>query len=155
MCISDWSSDVCSSDLTLIHEDMKKFFDGYPSKSHPMGQLAALVCSLSTFYPESLDSDMSEEEIDQTIIKLLAKMPTIVSWIFKKSMGHPYMYPKNSLDYVSNFPYMKFGPLTEEYDVDQVVVSAMHQLMILNAYHEKTCSPTTVPIVLYSNPNSY
>src|SRR3546814_1055289 len=83
MCISDWSSDVCSSDLTLIHEDMKKFFDGYPSKSHPMGQLAALVCSLSTFYPESLDSDMSEEEIDQTIIKLLAKMPTIVSWIFK------------------------------------------------------------------------
>src|SRR5690606_30926274 len=74
---------------TLIHEDMKKFFDGYPSKSHPMGQLAALVCSLSTFYPESLEPDMDDDEIDDTIIKLLAKMPTIVSWIYKKSMGHP------------------------------------------------------------------
>ncbi|HEY9561577.1 MAG TPA: citrate synthase [Anseongella sp.] len=140
---------------TLIHEDMKKFFDGYPSKSHPMGQLAALVCSLSTFYPESLDSDMSEEEIDQTIIKLLAKMPTIVSWIFKKSMGHPYMYPKNRLDYVSNFLYMTFGHLTEEYDVDPVVVSAMNKLLILHADHEQNCSTSTVRIVGSSNSNLY
>lgn len=140
---------------TLIHEDMKKFFDGYPSKSHPMGQLAALVCSLSTFYPESLDPDMDEEEVDQTIIKLLAKMPTIVSWIFKKSMGHPYMYPKNKLDYVSNFLYTTFGHRTEEYEIDPVVVNAMNKLLILHADHEQNCSASTVRIVGSSNTNLY
>src|SRR3546814_18064591 len=98
---------------------------------------------------------MSEEEIDQTIIKLLAKMPTIVSWIFKKSMGHPYMYPKNRLDYVSNFLYMTFGNLTEEYDVDPVVVRAMNKLLILHADHEQNCSTSTVSIVGYSNSNLY
>src|SRR5699024_8446556 len=71
---------------TLIHEDMKKFFDGFPSKSHPMGQLSALVGALSAFYPESLNVNATEEEENLTIIKLLAKMPTIVSWIYKKSL---------------------------------------------------------------------
>lgn len=140
---------------TLIHEDMKKFFDGYPSKSHPMGQLAALVCSLSTFYPESLEPEMSDEDVDQTIIKLLAKMPTIVSWIYKKSMGHPYMYPKNKLDYVSNFLYMTFGHRTEEYEIDPVVVNAMNKLLILHADHEQNCSTSTVRIVGSSNSNLF
>src|SRR5690606_4358657 len=140
---------------TLIHEDMKKFFDGYLSKSHPMGQLAAIVCALSTFYPESLEPDMDEEGVDQTIIKLLAKMPTIVSWIYKKSMGHPYMYPKNKLDYVSNFLYMTFGHRTEEYEIDPVVVSAMNKLLILHADHEQNCSTSTVRIVGSSNSNLF
>jgi len=79
---------------TLVHEDMKKFFDGFPSKSHPMGQLSSLVCSLSAFYPESLKQNQTPEELNLSIIKVLAKMPTIVSWIYKKSLGHPYIYPQ-------------------------------------------------------------
>src|SRR5690606_29987176 len=87
---------------TLIHEDMKKFFEGFPTRSHPMGQLSALVGALSAFYPESLNPNASEEEENLTIVKLLAKMPTIVSWIYKKSLGHPVMYPRNGLNFVHN-----------------------------------------------------
>ncbi|HCN83912.1 MAG TPA: citrate (Si)-synthase, partial [Sphingobacteriaceae bacterium] len=101
--------------------DMKKFFDGFPSKSHPMGQLCSLVCSLSAFYPESLDAHPSAEESNLTIIKLLAKMPTIVSWIYKKSLGHPIIYPQNKLDYVSNYLNMTFGQRTEDSVTDPVI----------------------------------
>jgi citrate synthase len=140
---------------TLIHEDMKKFFDGFPSKSHPMGQLVSLVCSLSSFYPESLNSNPSKEELNLTIIKLLAKMSTIVSWIHKKSLGHPLIYPQNKLDYVSNFLNMTFGNRTEEYQIDPVVVDAMNKLLILHADHEQNCSTSTVRIVGSSDANLY
>jgi len=140
---------------TLIHEDMKKFLDGYPSKSHPMAQLASLVCSLSTFYPESLNANSSKEEMNLTIIKLLAKFPTIVSFIYKKSLGHPLIYPKNKYDYVTNFLYMIFGQRTEEIEIDPVVVSAMNTLLILHADHEQNCSSSTVRIVGSSDCNLY
>lgn len=140
---------------TLIHEDMKKFFDGYPSNAHPMGQLISLVCSLSSFYPESLNANQSKEEFDQTIIKLLAKMTTIVSWIYKKSIGHPLIYPQNKLDYVSNFLNMTFGQRTDEYTPDPVVVDAMNKLLILHADHEQNCSTSTVRIVGSSDCNLY
>jgi len=140
---------------TLIHEDMKKFFDGYPSKAHPMGQLVSLVCSLSSFYPESLNSNPTKEEQNLTIIKLLAKMSTIVSWIHKKSLGHPLIYPQNKLDYVSNFLNMTFGNRTEDYIVDPVVVDAMNKLLILHADHEQNCSTSTVRIVGSSDANLY
>lgn len=140
---------------TLIHEDMKKFFDGYPSKAHPMGQLVSLVCSLSSFYPESLNPNPSKEELNQTIIKLLAKMSTIVSWIHKKSLGHPLIYPQNKLDFVSNFLNMTFGNRTEEYVIDPVVVDAMNKLLILHADHEQNCSTSTVRIVGSSDANLY
>lgn len=140
---------------TLIHEDMKKFFDGYPSKAHPMGQLVSLVCSLSSFYPESLNSNPTEDEMNLTIIKLLAKMSTIVSWIHKKSLGHPLIYPQNKLDYVSNFLNMTFGNRTEEYVIDPVVVDAMNKLLILHADHEQNCSTSTVRIVGSSDANLY
>ncbi len=140
---------------TLIHEDMKKFFDGYPSKAHPMGQLVSLVCSLSSFYPESLDPNPVSEEMNLTIIKLLAKMSTIVSWIHKKSLGHPLIYPQNKLDYVSNFLNMTFGNRTEELAVDPVVVDAMNKLLILHADHEQNCSTSTVRIVGSSDANLY
>ena len=132
---------------TLVHEDMKKFFDGFPSKSHPMGQLSSLVCSLSSFYPESLDPHPTKEEFDLTIIKLLAKMSTIVSWIYKKSLGHPVIYPQNRFDYVTNFMYMTFGQRTEEVQIDPVVVDAMNKLLILHADHEQNCSTSTVRMV--------
>ncbi len=140
---------------TLVHEDMKKFFDGFPSKAHPMGQLSSLVCSLSAFYPESLDPNATKEEFDLTIIKLLGKMSTIVSWIYKKSLGHPVIYPQNKLDYVTNFLNMTFGQRTEDVVIDDVVVDAMNKLLILHADHEQNCSASTVRIVGSSDCNLY
>lgn len=140
---------------TLVHEDMKKFFDGFPSKSHPMGQLSSLVCSLSSFYPESLNPHQTQEEQNLTIIKLLAKMATIVSWIYKKSLGHPLIYPQNKFDYVTNYLYMTFGQRTEEVTIDPVVVKAMNVLLILHADHEQNCSTSTVRIVGSADCNLY
>lgn len=140
---------------TLVHEDMKKFFDGFPSKSHPMGQLSSLICSLSSFYPESLNSKQTAEEQNLTIIKLFAKMTTVVSWIYKKSLGHPIIYPQNNLDYVSNFLNMTFGQRTENKEIDPVVVKAMNVLFILHADHEQNCSTSTVRMVGSSDCNLY
>lgn len=140
---------------TLVHEDMKKFFDGFPSKSHPMGQLSSLVCSLSAFYPESLKQNQTPQELNLSIIKVLAKMPTIVSWIYKKSLGHPYIYPQNKYDYVTNFLNMTFGQRTEVIEIDPVIVSAMNTLLILHADHEQNCSTSTVRIVGSSASNIY
>jgi citrate synthase len=140
---------------TLVHEDMKKFFDGFPSKSHPMGMLSSLVCSLSAFYPESLKQNQTDEELDLSIIKMLGKMATIVSWIYKKSLGHPYIYPQNKYDYVTNFLHMTFGQRTEQITIDPVIVNAMNTLLILHADHEQNCSTSTVRIVGSSQSNSY
>jgi citrate synthase len=140
---------------TLVHEDMKKFFDGFPSKSHPMGQLSSLVCALSAFYPESLKSNQTNEEQHLSIIKMLAKMATVVSWIYKKSLGHPVIYPQNKYDYVTNFLHMTFGQRTEEVEIDPVIVSAMNTLLILHADHEQNCSTSTVRIVGSSESNIY
>ncbi|MDP9046739.1 MAG: citrate synthase [Bacteroidota bacterium] len=140
---------------TLVHEDMKKFFDGFPSRSHPMGQLSSLVCALSAFYPESLKPAQTTEELRLSIIKMLAKMPTIVSWIYKKSLGHPYIYPQNKYDFVTNFLHMTFGQRTEQVEIDPVVVSAMNTLLILHADHEQNCSTSTVRIVGSSESNIY
>src|ERR1700742_653993 len=111
---------------TLVHEDMKKFFDGFPSKAHPMGQLSSLVCSLSAFYPESLKSNQTDEELNLSIIKMLGKMATVVSWIYKKSLGHPYIYPKNKYDYVTNFLHMICGQRSEEVQIDPIVVNIIY-----------------------------
>ncbi|MDR6944500.1 citrate synthase [Mucilaginibacter pocheonensis] len=140
---------------TLVHEDMKKFFDGFPSKSHPMGQLSSLVSALSAFYPESLKPAQTTDELNLSIIKMLAKMATVVSWIYKKSLGHPVIYPKNKYDYVTNFMYMTFGQRTEDIVIDPVVVSAMNKLLILHADHEQNCSTSTVRIVGSSESNIY
>ena len=151
--LSSFQSDI--SRHTLVHEDVKKFFDGFPSKSHPMGQLSSLICSLSSFYPESLNSGQSSEEQNLTIIKLFAKMSTVVSWIYKKSLGHPIIYPQNNLEYVSNFLNMTFGQRTEQVIIDPVVVSAMNVLFILHADHEQNCSTSTVRMVGSSECNLY
>ncbi|HEY4322556.1 MAG TPA: citrate synthase [Mucilaginibacter sp.] len=140
---------------TLVHEDMKKFFDGFPSNAHPMGQLSSLVCALSAFYPESLKSVQTDQELHLSIIKMLAKMATIVSWIYKKSLGHPYIYPQNKYDFVTNFLYMTFGQRTEQIEIDPVIVSAMNTLLILHADHEQNCSTSTVRIVGSSESNIY
>lgn len=140
---------------TLVHEDMKQFFEAYPAKAHPMGVLSSMVCSLSTFYPESLDPNRSPEAKDLTIHRLLAKLPTLAAWSYKNAMRHPFMYPKNNLDYCSNFMYMMFGMPTEDYSVDPVIVDALNKLLILHADHEQNCSTSTVRIVGSSQANLY
>lgn len=151
--VADFQNEI--SHHTLVHEDMKKFFDGFPSHSHPMAQLGSLVCSLSAFYPESLELNQTEEEINKTIIKMLAKMSTIVSWIYKKSFGHPVIYPKNKYDYVSNFLHMTFGQRTEDIEIDPVLVDVMNKLLILHEDHEQNCSTSTVRMVGSSDCNLY
>lgn len=140
---------------TLVHEDMKKIFEAYPTNSHPMGQLIAMVSSLSSFYPASLNPNRSQEEKMLTMYRMLAKMPTIVAMTHKKTIGHPIMYPNNSLDYVSNFLTMTFGNVTEPYEPDPVVVDALNKLLILHADHEQNCSTSTVRIVGSSQANLY
>ncbi len=140
---------------TLVHEDMKKIFDAYPTNSHPMGQLIAMVSSLSSFYPASLNPNRNDEAKRLTMYRMLAKMPTIVGMVYKKSIGHPIMYPDNSLDYVSNYLHMTFGNVTEKYITEPVVVEAMNKLLILHADHEQNCSTSTVRIVGSSQANLY
>jgi citrate synthase len=140
---------------TLIHEDMKRFYEAYPAKAHPMGVVASITCSLSTFYPESLNPNRGEEAIDLTIVRLLAKFSTIAAWAYKNSVGHPVIYPRNSLNYVENFMHMMFAMPTEEYDVDPVIVNALDKLLILHADHEQNCSTSTVRMVGSSQANLY
>ncbi len=140
---------------TLVHENVKKFMDAYPANVHPMGVLLAIVSSLSSFYPKSLNPHRSPEEIDRTIHRLIAKTATIAAWTYKKSMGHPYMYPNNKLDYVSNFLSMMFGMRTEEFEVDPVITDALNKLLILHADHEQNCSTSSVRIVGSSQANLY
>jgi citrate synthase len=140
---------------TLVHEDMKQFFEAFPAKAHPMGVLSAMICSLSTFYPESLDPNRSSEAKDLTIHRLLAKLPTLAAWSYKNSMRHPFMYPRNEFDYCKNFLHMMFAMPTEDYEVDKVVVDALNKLLILHADHEQNCSTSTVRIVGSSQANLY
>ncbi len=140
---------------TLVHENLMKVFEVFPTGSHPMGQLMTLISGLSSFYPESLNPNKSPEQLNLTIIRLLAKMPTICAMIQKKGKGHPILYPQNKFDYVSNFLYMTFGNVTEDYKPDPVVVDAMNKLLILHADHEQNCSTSTVRIVGSSHANLY
>jgi citrate synthase len=103
---------------SLIHEDMKRFFDGYPGTAHPMAILSAMVCSLSSFYPEAIDAT-NEKERDITIARLLAKLRTIAAFAYKKSIGQPFVYPQNSLSYCANFLNMMFSVPAETYSIDE------------------------------------
>ncbi|MCE2711346.1 MAG: citrate synthase [Cryomorphaceae bacterium] len=140
---------------TLVHEDMKQFFEAFPAKAHPMGVLSAMICSLSTFYPESLDPNRSAEAKNLTMHRLLAKLPTLAAWSYKNSMRHPFMYPRNEYDYCKNFLHMMFAMPTEDYKIDPVVVDALNKLLILHADHEQNCSTSTVRIVGSSQANLY
>ena len=131
---------------SMIHEDMKRFFDGYPMTAHPMAILSSMVTSLSSFYPYALNAK-ADEYRDITIARLLAKMPTIAAFSYKKSIGHPFVYPRNDLDYCSNFLHEMFAVPAEPYQTDPVAVRALNLLLILHADHEQNCSTSTVRIV--------
>lgn len=140
---------------TLVHEDMKRFFEAYPPKAHPMGILASMICSMSTFYPESQDPNRSEEAFQLSIRRLIAKLPTLAAMVYKNALRHPFMYPKNELGYIENFMYMMYGMPTEDYTPNPVIAKALNKLLILHADHEQNCSASTVRIVGSSQANLY
>ena len=139
----------------IVHEDMKTIIKGFPSSAHPMGVLSSLVTALTAFFPESLDPNRSAEKVDLTIMRLLAKIPTLVAWSYKNKKGLPCSYPENGIDYVSNFLKMMFSIPTEEYEIDPVVADAMEKIFILHADHEQNCSTSTVRIVGSSQASLY
>ncbi|MCH1473737.1 MAG: citrate synthase [Bacteroidia bacterium] len=148
-----WNTEITYH--TLVNGDIQNIFDAWPTGSHPMGQLIAMISSLSSFYPESLDPNSGDEARMRTITRLLAKMPTICAMISKNRIGHPLVYPQNNLNYVENYLNMTFKHVTEDYHIDPVLVSAMNKLMILHADHEQNCSASTVRLVGSSHANLY
>ncbi|GAA1835083.1 citrate synthase [Luedemannella flava] len=139
---------------TLVHEDMRRFFDGFRHDAHPMPVLSSAVSALSTFYQDSLDP-FDPAQVEISTIRLLAKAPTIASYAYKRSIGQPSMYPDNTLGYVENFLRMTFGVPSIEYPVDPVVAKALDMLFILHADHEQNCSTSTVRMVGSSHANLY
>jgi citrate synthase len=139
---------------TIVNEDMRRIFNGFPVNAHPMGVMSSLISAMSGFYPDSYD-EKAPDRTETHIIRLLAKFPTLATWCYKKSHGHPINYPKNSLDYCSNFLQMMFSLPVEDYHVDPVVSAALNKLLILHADHEQNCSTSTVRLVGSSKANLY
>jgi len=139
---------------SMLHEDMKRFFDGYPGTSHPMAILSAMVVSLSSYYPDALDVK-NKGEIDITIARLISKLRTIACYSYKRSLGQPFVYPKNSLSYCANFLNMMFSVPAEPYEIDEELVKILNLLLILHADHEQNCSTSTVRMVGSSQANLF
>ncbi|MCW2707702.1 MAG: citrate synthase [Frankiales bacterium] len=139
---------------TMLHEDFREFFGGFPTDAHPMAVLSSAVSALSTFYQDSLDP-FDPEHVESSTIRLLAKMPTIAAYAHKKSIGQPFLYPDNNLGYVDNFLRMTFGVPAEDYVVNPVASKALNLLFLLHADHEQNCSTSTVRMVGSSNANLF
>lgn len=139
---------------TLLHEDLKQFFDGFPRDAHPMPVLSSAVSALSTFYQDSLNP-FDEQQVELSTVRLLAKLPTIAAYAYKKSVGQPFLYPDNSLGLVQNFLRMTFGFPAEPYEVDPSLARALDLLFILHADHEQNCSTSTVRMVGSSEANLF
>lgn len=138
---------------TMLHEDIKRFFDGFPRDAHPMAILASVVSSLSAFYQR--DEASAAEVFHLNAIRLLAKLPTIAAYAYKKSVGQPFIYPDNKKSYCENFLYMMFSLPAEQYEIDPDLVDILNLLLILHADHEQNCSTSTVRMVQSSMPNLF
>ena len=143
------------SERSLVHEDVKSILDGFPSKAHPMGVLSSLVSSLTAFYPQSLDPNRSSEQVNGTIIRAIAKLPTLAAWSFKNRKRHPIVYPQDRLNYTENFLHMMFSVPTNEDPINPVIARALDKLLILHADHEQNCSTSTVRVVGSSHASLY
>ncbi|CAJ1498817.1 citrate synthase [[Mycobacterium] holstebronense] len=139
---------------TMLHEDLKRFFDGFPRNAHPMPVLSSVVNALSAYYQDSLDPS-DNDQVELSTIRLLGKLPTIAAYAYKKSAGQPFLYPDNSLSLVENFLRMTFGLPAEPYEADPEVVRALDMLFILHADHEQNCSTSTVRLVGSSRANLF
>jgi citrate synthase len=136
---------------SLIHEDMKKFFEGYSANAHPMGILSSMVNSLSAYYPES----DYKADVELNIIRLLAKLKTIAAFSYKKSIGQPYIYPKDDLSFSADLLHMMFAVPSEPYEIPKALEEALDLLLILHADHEQNCSTSTVRMVGSSEANLF
>ena len=139
---------------TLLNQEMIRMFDAFPRGAHPMGILSAATAAMSTFY-EQYHDPKDEESVRESTNRLLAKLPTVAAFAYKKSIGQPYMYPRNELDYTANFLQMMFGLPVEDYEVDPIVARALDVLLILHADHEQNCSTSTVRLVGSSEANLF
>jgi len=139
---------------TMLHEDFKQLYGALPKDAHPMAACAAIVGSLATFYPDSLDP-RDPREVEISVHRLIAKLPTIAAYAYKHSLGQPFLYPRNELDYVGNFLHLMFANPCEDYQPDPVVEKAIDLLLILHADHEQNCSTSTVRLVGSSMPNLF
>jgi citrate synthase len=139
---------------TLLHEDLKDFFNGFPRDAHPMPVLSSAVSALSTFYQDSLNP-FDEPNVDLSTVRLLAKVPTLAAYAYKKSVGQATLYPDNSLNYVENFLRLTFGLQAEPYEIDPAVAKALDMLFVLHADHEQNCSTSTVRVVGSSEANLF
>jgi citrate synthase len=139
---------------TMLHEDLRRFFDGFPRDAHPMAVLSSAVSALSTFYQDSLDP-FDPEQVHISTIRLMAKLPTIAAYAYKKSVGQPFLYPDNSYTFEDNFLRMTFGVPAEQYEVNPIISRALDQLLILHADHEQNCSTSTVRLVGSSHANLF
>jgi citrate synthase len=139
---------------TMLHEDMRLFYDGFPRDAHPMAILSSVVGGLSTFYQDSLNFE-NPAVVDRTVHRLLAKLPTIAAYAYKKSIGQPFVYPRNDLTYGENFLRMMFSVPTEPYEIDPDFVEALNLLLIVHADHEQNCSTSTVRMVGSSDANLF
>ncbi|MCH7728006.1 MAG: citrate synthase, partial [Planctomycetes bacterium] len=139
---------------TMLHEDMRGFYNGFPRDAHPMAILSSVVSALSTFYQHSLDPG-DPEQVEVSIRRLLAKLPTIAAYSFKKSIGQPFIYPQNDLSYCQNFLQMMFAVPSEPYEIDRDFVAALNMLLIVHADHEQNCSTSTVRLVGSSDANLF
>jgi len=139
---------------TMLHEDMRSFYNGFPRDAHPMATLSSVVSALSTFYQDSLDPH-DEEQVEVSVHRLLAKLPTIAAYSYKKSAGQPFIYPQNDLTYCENFLQMMFAVPSEPYEIDPDHVSALNMLLICHADHEQNCSTSTVRMVGSADANLF
>lgn len=139
---------------TLLHEDLKSFYDGFPRDAHPMAILYSMMGALSTFYQDSLDPK-NPEAVEKSILRLLAKLPTIAAYSFKKSVGQPFIYPHNDLDYCANFLRMMFAVPSEDYEIDPDFVDALNLLLVVHGDHEQNCSTSTVRMVGSADANLF
>src|SRR3954447_16053385 len=139
---------------TMLHEDMRLFYDGFPRDAHPMAICSSVIGALSTFYQDSL-SVTDEEQVTRSVQRLLAKLPTIAAYAFKKSIGQPFIYPRNDLTYCENFLHMMFAVPCEPYQLDPDFVEALDLLFIIHADHEQNCSTSTVRMVGSSDANLF
>ena len=139
---------------TMLHEDLKGFFQGFPRDAHPMPVLSSAVSALSTFYQDSLDP-FDKNQVEISTIRLLAKLPTIAAYAYKKSIGQPFLYPDNNLSLVENFLRMTFGVPATDYELDPEMVKALDLLFVLHADHEQNCSTSTVRLVGSSHANLF
>jgi citrate synthase len=139
---------------TLLHEDMRRFFDAFPKNAHPMAILAAATAALSTFYQDHYDP-LDEWDVEVSTYRLMAKLPTVAAFAYKKSIGQPYVYPRNDLGYSANFLHMMFAVPAEPYEVDPEIAEALDLLFLLHADHEQNCSASTVRMVGSSQVNMF